>query len=109
MAELKTAQTALVKAIQVLEGFYGQQSLLQQQSAAANAMRQQTQVNQLVDQQASAGSYAGKPATPDGEYQGAAGGRSILKLLGNIGQDLVLEVKAADLSLSSTHKGGIGK
>ena len=34
-----------------------------------------SQVNQLVDQQASAGSYAGKPATPDGEYQGAAGGR----------------------------------
>ena len=29
--------------VQVLEGFYGQQSLLQQQSAAANAMRQQTQ------------------------------------------------------------------
>jgi len=94
MAELKTAQTALVKAIQVLEGFYGQQSLLQQQSAAANAMRQQTQVNQLVDQQASAGGYEGKPSTPDGEYKGAAGGRSILKLLGNLGQDLVHEEEA---------------
>jgi len=94
MAELKTAQTALVKAIQVLEGFYGQQSLLQQQSAAASAMRQQTQVNQLVDQQASAGSYEGKPSTPDGAYKGAAGGRSILKLLGSIGQDLVHEEEA---------------
>lgn len=98
MAELKTAQTALVKAIQVLEGFYGQQSLLQAQAAMGTALKQQTQVNQLVDQQASAGYYetgqTDPPATPEGEYKGAAGGRSILKLLGTIGQDLVHEEEA---------------
>lgn len=99
MAELKTAQTALVKAIQVLEGFYGQQALLQQQAEMNSAMQEQTQVNQLVDQQTSAGYYetgtaVQQPATPSGEYKGAAGGRSILKLLGTIGEDLVHEEEA---------------
>merc|ERR1719502_1211801 len=78
IAELKAAQQALVKAIQVLEGFYGQQALLQAQAQA----------------QTGASYYEGAdppPQTPDGEYAGAAGGKNILKLLAHLGEDLVKE------------------
>merc|ERR1719299_396922 len=70
IAELKAAQQALVKAIQVMEGFYGQQAMLQAQAQAQAAARGQD-VNGV--------SYyeGGDPApeTPSGDYTGAAGGK----------------------------------
>jgi hypothetical protein len=84
IAELKAAQQALVKAIQVMEGFYGQQALLQAQAQAAAAAH-----SQVADSY-----YEGAdppPQTPSGEYTGAAGGKNILKLLAQLGEDLVKE------------------
>jgi len=82
IAELKAAQQALVKAIQVLEGYYGQQALLQAQAQAQAAAR-------VSDQYYVNGDPA--PPTPSGSYDGAAGGKSILKLLAQLGEDLVHE------------------
>merc|ERR1719324_835734 len=82
IAELKAAQQALVKAIQVLEGYYGQQALLQAQAQAQAAAR-------VSDQYYENGDPA--PPTPSGSYDGAAGGKSILKLLAQLGEDLVHE------------------
>merc|ERR1719421_927751 len=84
IAELKAAQQALVKAIQVLEGFYGQQALLQAQARAQAAAQ-----GQVADTYYEGGDPA--PQTPSGEYTGSAGGKNILKLLGHLGEDLVKE------------------
>jgi DNA repair exonuclease SbcCD ATPase subunit len=84
IAELKAAQQALVKAIQVMEGFYGQQAMLQAQAQATARGQDQSGVSY----------YEGgdpAPETPSGEYKGAAGGRNILKLLAQLGEDLVKE------------------
>merc|ERR550537_944447 len=86
IAELKAAQQALVKAIQVMEGFYGKQALLQAQAQAAAAAHGQD--NSGVSY------YEGAdpaPQTPSGDYAGAAGGKNILKLLAQLGEDLVKE------------------
>jgi septal ring factor EnvC (AmiA/AmiB activator) len=84
IAELKAAQQALVKAIQVLEGFYGQQALLQAETAA-----RQPQSNVQISTEYYEGSDP--PPTPTGDYTGAPGGQNILKLLATLGEDLVKE------------------
>merc|ERR1719199_1893435 len=71
IAELKAAQQALVKAIQVLEGYYGQQALLQAQAQAAAAAHAQDQGGVSYYEDADPA-----PATPSGEYTGAAGAKS---------------------------------
>jgi DNA repair exonuclease SbcCD ATPase subunit len=86
VAELKAAQQALVKAIQVMEGFYGQQALLQAQAQAVAAARGQDQNGVSYYEGAEPA-----PETPSGEYKGAAGGKNILKLLAELGEDLVKE------------------
>ena len=66
----------------MLEGYYGQQALLQAQAQAVAAAR-------VSDQYYENGDPA--PPTPSGSYDGAAGGKSILKLLAQLGEDLVHE------------------
>lgn len=80
LVELKNAQQALYKAIKVLQGVYGEEkALLQQRTAQAQAR----------------GLVAPPPETWTGEYKGAEGGKNILQMLAEIGEDLVAQQEEA--------------
>lgn len=83
IAELKTAQRALVKAIQVLEAFYGQQAAEQEALVQEQRARAAEAAREVIPGAGEA------PSTPSGAYEGSAAGSKILQLLAMVGEDLV--------------------
>merc|ERR1719284_110675 len=80
LVELKEAQQALYKAIKVLQAVYGEEkALLQQRTMQAR----------------SSGNVPPPPETWTGPYEGQEGGKNILQMLAEIGEDLVKQVEEA--------------
>lgn len=72
MVELREAEQALYRAIQVLQAVYGSTPALVQAAKRRSSM-----------------SVAPPPSTWAGDYKGAEGGKNILQMLAEIGEDLV--------------------
>jgi len=80
LVELKEAQQALYKAIKVLQAVYGEEKALLQQ-----------RTNQAQTQ----GRVAPPPDTWTAPYEGQEGGKNILQMLAEIGEDLVKQQEEA--------------